>query len=194
VIGEILGRFDYGEFSDNVERIYLSTLSDGALVDALRSGTPGAVLFTGGGILGEELLRLPGLRFIHVHPGYLPHVRGADGLFWSILVRGKIGLSAFYMSRQIDEGGIIVADEYEQPAFDITGIQRPDDTTLYRAVFSFYDPVLRAEYFARRVLESGQNLYSLPTSVQKRNDGLTYHFMNFRLLTRTLARMFRSGT
>lgn len=191
VIKEMLGKFNYKDYADNVERVFVTNIFDAELVRVLSSSAPGAVLFAGGGILRSDVLELPGYKFIHVHPGLLPCVRGSDGVFWSMLVRGKVGFSAFYMSSKIDDGDLIASDEFKPFIFDITNMERPDDLTLYRSVFSFFDPVLRAEYFVNYVLTKGPNLCSLPTVIQNKSESSTYYFMNSRLLNRVLALMFK---
>jgi hypothetical protein len=193
VIDEMTGRFRYECYGNGVERVLVSGLSDPALSDALLRMKSGTVLFTGGGILRSNLLKLPGFQFLHVHPGYLPYVRGADGLLWSFLVRGRLGMSAFYMSSEIDTGDLIVAEEYSPVFFDLSGKSRPDDEYLYRAIFSFFDPVLRAEFLVSRVLTGGRDLSCSPSVAQDLSKGVTYHFMNPRLREKALVLMFRTG-
>ncbi len=192
VIDEMTGRFRYESYGNKVERVLVSGLSDPALSDALSGMNSGTVLFSGGGILRSNLLKLPGFRFLHVHPGYLPYVRGADGVLWSLLVRGRLGMSAFYMSSEIDQGDLIAAEEYLPGFFDIGGKSRPDDESLYRAIFSFFDPVLRAEFLVSRVLTKGRDLFCLPSEAQNVSKGITYHFMNPKLREKALALLFRS--
>ncbi len=193
MISEITGSFCYENYADKVERVLASGLSDTRLSNALSNMGSGTVLFTGGGILRPNLLALPGFRFIHIHPGYLPYVRGADGILWSLLTRGRLGVSAFYMVDKIDEGELIVAEEHPPLYFDISGRLRPDDKTLVRAIFSFFDPILRAEFLVSRVLTKGNDLFSLPSSTQDVSKGQTYYFMSPELLHKALAVLFRSN-
>lgn len=65
----------------------MEDLSVDRLLDYLASEPEGAILFTGGGILPEQVLMLPQLKFLHVHPGFLPAIRGADCALWSTTVR-----------------------------------------------------------------------------------------------------------
>jgi hypothetical protein len=193
VIDEMTGRFRYESYANEVERILVSGLSDPALSDALSGMNSGTVLYTGGGILRSNLLKLPGFRFLHVHPGCLPHVRGADGVLWSLLVRGRLGMSAFHMSSGIDAGDVIVAEEYSPVFFDIGTKSRPDDESLYRAIFSFFDPLLRAEFLVSRVLAKGADPSGLPSVAQDLSQGITYHFMHPELRAKALALLFRAG-
>ena len=57
------------------------------------------------------MFEIPGIRLIHVHTGFLPQVRGADVLLWSLLVRGRPGVSAFFMTPGLDDGDVLAARE-----------------------------------------------------------------------------------
>ena len=145
LIREMLGRFRYENYAARVDRVMITGLRDTALASAIRSLDPKTVLFTGGGIVPPALLASPGTRFLHVHPGRLPHVRGADGLLWSMLVRGQPGASCFYMNEGLDTGNLLLDMDFPAPKFKSPVKDRPDDQTLYRALYSYYDPLLRAE-------------------------------------------------
>ena len=192
IVKELVGPFPYEEYAGRVERVFVRGLADPALTAACARLAPGAVLFTGGGILPEGLLRIPGLRFLHVHPGRLPEIRGADGLLWSTLLRGRPGISCFWMARGIDEGEIVAVEELPPLQFDIAGPPRPDDRTLYRAIFSFYDPLIRAEFLTRRVLSGGKDPLELPSKPQDPAAGRAYHFMHPLLRRRVFRRLFPS--
>jgi hypothetical protein len=193
LIAEMYGAFRYQEYAEAVERVLAEGLGDDALSQALRRQAPGTVLFTGGGILPRKLLAIPGLRFVHVHPGRLPQVRGADGLLWSMLVRGRPGRSAFCMAPGIDTGDLIIAEDYPPIRFDLSNHRRPDDLTLYRAIFSFCDPILRADFLIRGVLRAGIDPATAGGAPQDISAGLTYHFMHERLREKVLAVLFRGG-
>ena len=64
-------------------------------------------IYTGGGILKNRILNTKN-KFFHIHPGYLPEVRGADGLLWSAKLFDCFGVSFFQMNNEIDQGKIIV--------------------------------------------------------------------------------------
>jgi hypothetical protein len=152
------GSFRYAHIASNVSHLLIQDLADPALENELARATPSTVIYTGGGLVPKRLLAIPGMRFLHVHPGLLPHVGGADGLLWSTLIRGRPGRSAFWMTPQLDAGPICMVDECEPVSFPIEHLRRPDDRTLYRAVYSFYDPCLRAELLARMLASSKESL------------------------------------
>jgi methionyl-tRNA formyltransferase len=58
-------------------------------------------------ILPEEILTLPGRRFINVHPSYLPDLRGADPQPAALLFARDSGATCHVMDMGIDTGEII---------------------------------------------------------------------------------------
>ncbi|TDI36218.1 MAG: hypothetical protein E2P02_25770 [Acidobacteria bacterium] len=189
VFEELIGETPLEAFTDRLERLRVSGLKDPALTEALSGNGPMAVLFTGGGILRENLLELPGVRFLHIHPGFLPHVRGADGLLWSSLVRGRPGASCFYMEAGLDTGALVLAEEFPRITFPRSLTDSLDDAMLYRALFSFYDPVLRAKMLTN-VLHAEADPLNLPAEPQDTSVGVTYHFMGPAVRKAALAELF----
>ncbi|MCA9792041.1 MAG: hypothetical protein KC910_09615 [Candidatus Eremiobacteraeota bacterium] len=180
---QMYANFQWEAFAP-VERVLVDGFKDPALAEHLQG--QGLVLFSGGGIVPRSLLERPGLNMVHVHPGHLPYVRGGDGLLWSVLVRGCPGMSAFFMAPGIDMGDLIAAGDFPSLEFKLS--QRPDDQTLYRALFCFCDPLLRAEFLATRLLE--QDPTSWPAEPQAAEEGITYHFMHPSLRARALRKLF----
>ena len=105
-------------YSDCVESLLVDGLADKVLQDFLATEKPGAVLFTGGGIVPANLLNIPHLKFWHIHPGYLPKIRGADCALWSSLLTGYTSATCFYMSPGIDTGDIILPRWLPQLVFE----------------------------------------------------------------------------
>lgn len=172
---------NYTRYTDHVDEIFVDGLTDRALEQHLRS-LPGrrTILFTGGGMVPASLLNVPQLRFMHVHPGVLPNVRGADGLLWSLLLRGRPGATAFYMGSGLDTGDIILASDLDIPPLP-PGFAALDLVTAYRLLYAFVDPMLRAILLRRVVATNESDLFSLPAVAQRQDEGTTFHFMNERL-------------
>ena len=193
LLKQMQGKFNYADFTEGeVTKVYIRTLKDPILLDRIKHSIHPTFIYTGGGIVPSEVLSLPGIRFIHTHPGHLPHVRGADGLLWSTLVRGRPGASCFFLDEGIDTGPIIAAEDYPAITFQIPGgMLRPDDKTLYRAVFSYYDPILRAEALIK-TLNQSIDLPKLPGKNQDHSLGVTYHFMHPLVYGEALSRLFIS--
>jgi len=190
VVTEMLGWHPWERYAPSVDRLLVDGLRDPRLLAHLRFRGAGAVLFTGGGIVPRSLLDLPRTRLLHVHPGHLPHVRGADGLLWSLLVRGRPGASLFYLAAGIDTGPIIATRESPPIECALPASERLDDASLYRAVFAFCDPVLRAEILASALQSASAPLEALDATPQDLDVGTTYHFMHPRLRAAALEKLF----
>jgi SAM-dependent methyltransferase len=186
---EMYDRFSYDAFADQVVRVGANSYRDPSVVEALRACGGGTVVFTGGGILPPAVFEVPDIALVHVHTGLLPYVRGADVLLWSTLVRGRPGISAFLMTPGLDDGPVLATREVEPLRVELTAAERPDDDTLYRALFSFVDPVLRADLLVADVLQGGA-LDRAAGEPQDLDRGITYHFMHPEVRRRALAEVF----
>lgn len=145
-------------------------------------------LFTGGGLVPRRILELPDTEFVHVYPGFLPYTRGADGILWSVLIRDKPGAACFYMVPKLDEGNVILTEEYAPLSFK-SDIATNALKTRYRVVFSFYDPAVCA-LCLKHVLEKFGTLTNLPAEKQDVGNGITFHFMHDALKEKVLRRVF----
>jgi hypothetical protein len=97
---------------------------------------------------------------IHIHPGYLPKVRGADGSLYSILNFNELGVSSFIISKSIDKGPIINRQSYkfQKFNFDTSNYSIKD---IYRIWYSFFDPLLRTkhlEFLIKNKIEMSKSL------------------------------------
>lgn len=171
------------------ERIKVSGLDDPALQKYIESQPYKTYLFTGGGMLKDPLLSVVGVRFIHIHPGIVPDIRGADCFFWSYLLRRKAGYSVFFMNSGIDTGDVLFQKEY--------GVQlskhhicKYKSDTIYHALLQYYDPCLRIitliELLDKKLkqgkaMSGGVDLQLLESIKQDPGSGRTYFFMHRRL-------------
>ncbi|MEW6280494.1 MAG: hypothetical protein AB1758_17860, partial [Candidatus Eremiobacterota bacterium] len=96
-----------------------------------------------------------------------------------------------WMAPGIDRGEVIRAAELEPISFTLPRDSRPDGLTLYRALFAYCDPLLRA-WFLARLLEDEPDPASWPTRSQTEQEGVTYHFMHPALRSKVLDRLYRS--
>lgn len=178
-------------YAEEVVRIPFERFSDDGLVARLRPLFPGAILYTGGGILPAALLEGAGARFLHVHPGFLPDIRGADGALWSMLIAGRLSASCFYMAPEIDAGEIVMARWLPDLALDRRFRQLPTQA-LYRGFYSYLDPWLRAATL-RDVLLEDADAANLPAAPQAADAGTTFHFMHERLRELAFDQLFAGG-
>ena len=52
-------------------------------------------------------------KFVHIHPGYLPYVRGADAILWSIKKYNEYASTSFIINKNIDAGDIIYQEKFK---------------------------------------------------------------------------------
>ncbi len=187
---EMFSHFHYERFADTVIRLPANGYKDPGLVPALTALGVGTVLFTGGGIIPKPVFAIPGISLIHVHTGFLPHVRGADVLLWSLLTRGRPGVAAFFMTPGLDDGDVLATKELAPLAVELPPGPRPDDDTLYRALFSFIDPLIRADLLVGDVLTNASAVSSLAGTPQDLNTGVTFHFMHATVKARALRLLY----
>ena len=57
-------------------------------------------LYTGGGIMPESIFNIKNPLLSISIPGYLPDIRGADCLLWSIMLAGYPSATSFFMNSQ----------------------------------------------------------------------------------------------
>lgn len=178
------------DYSHNIESLLIDGLSDKTLHQHLMKQEKSTVLFTGGGIMPSSLLSIQGLKFLHIHPGFLPNIRGADCALWSSLITGHVSASCFFMSPGIDTGNIILPCWLPKLSFDID-TKNIDLQTRYRAVYGFLDPWLRS-FVLREVLNSHDNFHALPSVSQTGagGSGATFHFMHDKLRELALTKLF----
>jgi len=192
VFNSILNPKPLETYAESVERIYTSGLNDPNIAEALSGNENIATLFTGGGIVSQNLFQIKGLNLLHIHPGKLPNVRGADGLLWSHLVFGHPGASCFWMAPDLDMGDTLKIMEFAPVHITINQEKRPDDKTLYRLVYGFVDPIMRARVLID-VLNESQNPLALAPKRQTRTDGVTYHFLGESMRKTALGLVFPSN-
>lgn len=176
------------EFSPNIESILIKNLSDDALLAKLSGEKKSSILYTGGGIMPLKLLDLEHLRFIHIHPGFLPEVRGADCLLWSNLIYGQSSASSFYMAKGIDTGDILKAKWLPILDLNLNGHQI-DGLSMYRMIYSFIDPWVRSVLLKDLVTEHS-DFFEIHSTSQNSAEGLNFHFMHQKLRSLSLKSMF----
>ena len=69
---------------------------------------------------GNEIIKKPlkkNIKILHIHPGYLPNVKGADSSFHMIDNFNILGVSSFLVNKKIDEGEILFRENIAIPQF-----------------------------------------------------------------------------
>jgi len=137
------------------------------------------LIFTGGGILRNKILSLD-KRFIHIHPGIVPKVKGSDCFLWSVLLYKSIGMSGFFMNEGIDTGDIIIQEEYPLPNFKME-LSLISSSGLKNILINYCDPHYRAETLIRMFINNHDpSLWTVKKQVQ--GEGRQYYSMHDRLI------------
>jgi methionyl-tRNA formyltransferase len=94
---------------NGIPLLFAADLNGSKSVTFVKSHTPDMILFTGGGLLREELLDLAPLGVLNCHAGYLPEYRGMDVVEWAALENSpnKLGQTVHLMDLGVDTGPIL---------------------------------------------------------------------------------------
>ena len=167
------------QYCDHITPLLISSLKDPRLSDFLNQKNKSLYLFTGGGIMPKNLFDHGANEFLHIHPGHLPEIRGADCLLWSMILHNQPSATCFYMAPGIDTGDIIHATYLPRIPLpkEITSL---DDKMIYRFLYCYVDPWVRAAVLRDTLVKTNQFM-NTTSSPQKITQGHTFHFMQQRL-------------
>lgn len=88
-----------------------TSINDEGLLALLLSTGITTWLFSGGGIIKPALFNA-GLRFLHIHPGQLPEVRGSTCFYYSLLHDNSLAATAFFMTAELDAGEPLICQHF----------------------------------------------------------------------------------
>ena len=125
--------------------------------------------------------------FYHIHPGYLPLVKGADASLHSILNFNFFGASLFKMSKIIDEGDLIIRKKFFFNKHFSSNLKKNDTKNLYRLWYSFFDPALRASIL-KNFLKKGCIINKIINTQDEPSN--YYSFMNMKDLNKCFKKIF----
>ena len=191
--------FDYSKYTKKLTKVSVGhkKINDKNLYNYIKSSDVRYFLFSGGGIANKKLLNLSEKKFIHTHPGIVPNIRGADCLFWSLLLRGCPGYSCFFMSPEIDEGDIIHQEEYlADEIFNSLVLTDYRNEEIYRGILNSLDLHYRAMCMLPaldKVLTSESTGEKLQTIKQNSNDGRMYFFMHKEVKSYVINKYFNGS-
>ena len=131
----------------------------------------------------KNILRL-NKNFISIHSAYLPDVRGADGVLNSLKYFNEIGHSAFFISRNIDEGPIIYRSKLDLPRLKGFDLENNNNQTIHNILFSLFDPLLRT-----KCLENLIKLGVGELMKQSKNDGKYFSYINKNQIKKILKKI-----
>lgn len=92
--------------------ISVDTLNSNEAIDFLKETDPQWLVYSGGGILNEPIIRQMEGRVLNAHQGLLPEIRGMNAAEWSILLNERLETTIHLIDRGIDTGKIIKSISY----------------------------------------------------------------------------------
>jgi len=174
------------------ESIQVPSLNDERFIEFVSKSPQTVALYVDGGILRRPILSTH-IKFIHVHPGHVPDVRGTSCLLWGALVHNRIGASCFFMNDGIDKGDVLMTKEYEIPVISIPHRYMSDAyaETRYIALQDYLDPCYRADVI-RTLLKKEPDPAKWCAQPQDLSAGRTYYHPH-KILRDKMANRFFKG-
>jgi methionyl-tRNA formyltransferase len=117
----VLDERNIGNYNDKIveklgltkkEVIYSNEIYSEKNIDRLKKAEPDlSLLIWWPKIINKDLISIPRLGTINLHPSYLPYNRGKDPNFWAIKDDTIFGVSIHFVNNDIDAGKIIAQKE-----------------------------------------------------------------------------------
>lgn len=104
-----LTRVDAFKEKFGIPVIYCNSLNESKAIKAIKGLQPELVVFTGGGLIRNDVLENSGDGVLNCHIGVLPQYRGMDVVEWPILEGNfnNIGMTIHFMDVGVDTGDIL---------------------------------------------------------------------------------------
>jgi methionyl-tRNA formyltransferase len=150
--------------------VYCNDLNDSNVVKGIKKAKPDLVVFTGGGLIRQDILENSGAGILNCHMGLLPQYRGMDVIEWPILENNlqEIGMTVHFMDKGVDTGDILRVRKVEiMPGESIKQIRER------------FEPIMCREIVAACLDYLNGRLQRSP---QKQVDGKQYFIMHPRLI------------
>ena len=91
-------------------------INDPALIEAIRGRPETTCVYSGfGGVILRAGVLSAGMRFLHIHGGYLPTYKGSTTNYYSLLADNEMGASAIFMTQEIDGGPVLLQKSFPAP-------------------------------------------------------------------------------
>ena len=113
------------------------------------------VVFAGyGGQLLKQSHFIGDKSYLHMHPGKLPIERGSTTIYYSILNRRNLTVTAFFMSESIDAGQDIIYSEYPIPCKGVDIDRYYDNIVRADCLVKALKAINIKEYLQKQTLDS----------------------------------------
>lgn len=106
----------FGRNRWNLQKVVDKDVNSVAVLSEISKFSYDIIIYAGyGGQLLKDKHFQSKVQYLHMHPGRLPSERGSTTIYYSILNRKVITVTAFYMTEDIDLGKNIIYCEYSVP-------------------------------------------------------------------------------
>ena len=175
----LMSKFNFHDYSRNVQLEVISGFYDKKLKNILSEQKNKNFLYTCGGIVKKDLLEIKNAKFIHIHPGIVPEVKGSDGFWWSLLLRGVSGASCFFMNSGIDTGDVILKKDYKLPKMHLSKIY--SNETIFSGSILAIDPHIRSKLLIDVIKKHEVDIQYAKTEKQIPGSGNDFYHMHSQL-------------
>jgi folate-dependent phosphoribosylglycinamide formyltransferase PurN len=169
---ENIGFKSVDDFKDKygIPIVYCNDLNDSIVVEGIKKAKPDLVVFTGGGLIRQDILENSGAGILNCHMGVLPHYRGMDVIEWPILENNpqEIGMTVHFMDKGVDTGDILRVRKVEIASNE-----------SIKQIRERFEPIMCREMVAACLDYLEGKLQRIP---QKQKDGRQYFVMHPRLI------------
>jgi len=133
---------------------------------------PDIIVLGGSRIIRKNIIKIPKIGILNVHPGLLPKYRGVDVIPWPIYNEDDIGVTVHFVDKGVDTGGIVMQK--------VINVEEDDTIDSLRKNAQIVTGELMTKTILK-IIESG-HIQVIPQSKQ---DGKQYYKMPKRLLRET---------
>ncbi len=177
------------QYCDEIEYLNTDNVNSDLFIEKILIDRELTYLNTGNQIY-KKIFKFP-INLLHIHPGYLPNIRGADASLWNIHKLNSLAATSFIMNQDIDTGNILNRTIYKTPFFKTNALANVANRDLYRFWFSFVDPLIRGKHFDGKILNINDQIMDIELS-DKINDVSEYYtFMKTDIFKKTFQRIFK---
>lgn len=150
----------------NVEVYFVDDLNSAFVESKLREKQVDLTIFTGGGLIRNNILENSGAGVLNCHMGKLPEYRGMDVVEWPLFKKDfeNLGFTVHFMDKGVDTGDIL-------KVFDVKLIENEEIKSL-RARF---EPLMTKHYVATIVAFLNGEIERKP---QLESDGKQYYIID----------------
>ncbi len=172
----------------SMDYIKSPSINSNLLIEKIKNSNHDAYLISGKQILKQVLKTEK--KFIHVHPAYLPEIRGADGSLHSINKNNQYGSTAFFVNEGIDTGEIIYREKYEFKKLKLENLKNFNVNDLYRLWFSFVDPIIRITNLIKLIKSENTTFENDKSRLKIEGKGEYFSFMEKQQLEEVFKKIF----